>query len=81
MKMSASGRKPEITKSKVAQTMLSRFREIRDTSTFLCGICEMEYKEDEKTRIGDCSHYYCDSCLQHYVIYKVGMFEEVICPD
>ena len=34
----------------------------------------------EFTRIAKCEHTFCDSCLQHYVIYKVGMFEEVVCP-
>lgn len=48
---------------------------------FVCGICECEYKIDERVEIGKCNHGYCESCLHQYVKYKVGMFEEVLCPD
>ena len=49
--------------------------------TFPCGICECEYSLKEFAKITKCPHTFCDSCLQHYVIYKVGMFEEVVCPE
>ena len=40
IKMNASGKKPEMGKSKFGKVMMSKFRETRDI-TFVCEICEM----------------------------------------
>ena len=48
-----------------------------------CEICEEEMKKSDKMLyMCDCEHKFsfCESCLHHYVIYKVKNFEEVTCP-
>ena len=40
IKMNASGKRPEMGKSKFGQAMRSRFKETRNI-TFVCEICEM----------------------------------------
>lgn len=63
----------------VSRYLLSKLRKV--TNDFVCEICQCEYPQEEKSKLCDCPHEYCDSCLQHYTIYKVGLFEEVVCPD
>jgi hypothetical protein len=41
----------------------------------------MEYKEEDRQKISKCAHSFCDSCLRHYVDYKISRFEEVLCPS
>lgn len=40
----------------------------------------MEYSEKDRQKISKCAHFFCDSCLRHYVDYKISRFEEVLCP-
>ena len=51
------------------------------TLKFVCGICECEYDMKKQAKLAKCYHTFCDSCLQHYIIYKVGVFGEVFCPQ
>ena len=61
----------------------SKVKEIRHVVN--CEICETEMKVKKKKAlyVSDCDHKYsfCESCLHHYVIYKVKNFEEVLCPN
>ena len=60
--------------------MLSSKLKQMESLEFVCGICECNYSIKDKTKLADCDHSFCDSCLNHYAIYKVGRFEEVLCP-
>ena len=40
----------------------------------------MEYGNEEKISLG-CEHFFCNSCLQSYTVYKISSFEEVVCPE
>ena len=31
--------------------------------------------------LATCGHRYCSSCLHQYIIYKIGVFENVECPN
>ena len=48
-----------------------------------CGMCEQEITASDKgLKLCTCNHNnFCESCLHHYVIYKVKNFEEVLCPQ
>lgn len=48
-----------------------------------CTICLIEIERSQKQlTLCDCEHNteFCESCLHHYVIYKVSRYEEVFCP-
>ena len=49
--------------------------------SFTCGICEDEINLYKKVQLFQCQHFYCEACVHQYVIYKVGIMEDVICPD
>jgi hypothetical protein len=58
-----------------------KFREIVDVNT--CEIGESDIpKTDRRLTLSECEHKanFCESCLHHYAIYKVNMYEEVFCP-
>jgi hypothetical protein len=76
----ATGRKPKgsMTSTKILKNILDKYRDFR--YAFICDICSMEYDAKMKTKIGNCEHNFCDSCLRHYVDYKISRFEEVLCP-
>lgn len=69
-----------MTTSKMARAIFSKARELKGNS-FICDICACEYEETDKKKIAKCSHAFCDSCLRHYVDYKISRFEEVSCPS
>ena len=77
IKEQAPGRKPSLHETRMSKIIKSAILEER----FLCKICECEYKLNEKANVGNCTHGFCDSCLQHFCIFKIGMFEEVTCPS
>ena len=60
--------------------MSSKMRRMQG-GTFVCGICECDYEIKEKTKLADCDHGFCNSCLQHYALYKVERFEDILCPE
>lgn len=76
-------------KSKIGQSFRSSINRavnyMKDIT--YCHICEGEMKKhkDKHQRIimCNCEHKnnFCESCLHHYVIYKVKSFEEVYCPS
>ena len=50
-----------------------------------CDICEGEIPKEniqKQIYLCECEHKknFCESCLHHYVIFKVNNFEEVLCP-
>ena len=77
-----------VNKSKLGSMVKSGFintiHRMKDIKT--CEICEGEIrlglKKNKEVYICDCEHKYCfcESCLHHYVIYKVKNFEDVNCP-
>lgn len=69
-----------MTTSKMAKAIFEKARELKGGNNFLCDICACQYDESEKKKISRCSHSFCDSCLRHYVDYKISRFEEVVCP-
>ena len=70
-----------VSKSKLGSMFRSKFRDMRNIVN--CGMCEEEIKVSDKTlKLCTCDHNnFCESCLHHYVIYKVKNFEEVLCPE
>ena len=52
----------------------------KSVKMFTCEICEDRYPDSEKVSLSHCEHFYCTSCLQQYIVYKIGLFEELICP-
>lgn len=64
--------------------LMSTINKIKDISN--CLICDGEIrlgkKKTKDVYMCECEHKYsfCESCLHHYVIYKVNNFEEVNCP-
>lgn len=67
--------------SKLGSTIRSKIKDMR--SIINCEICDSDMKKsDKQLTMCDCEHKFnfCESCLHHYVIYKVKMFEEVYCP-
>ena len=70
----ASGKKPvgSMTTSKITRTILDKYREFR--YAFICDICSMEYDSKDRIKFGTCEHSFCDSCLRHYVDYKISRF-------
>lgn len=78
----------EVSKSKIGQSFRSSVDQavnyMRDIT--VCQICEGEIKKvkhkNQRVCMCNCEHRdnFCESCLHHYVIYKVKSFEEVFCP-
>ena len=61
-------------KSRLGSMFKSKFKEVRHIVN--CGICMEEIRVTEKTlKLCTCEHKnFCESCLHHYVIYKVNNF-------
>jgi hypothetical protein len=71
----------DMKKSKLGSLFRSKIKEMRNVMT--CEICDSEMKRsEEQPWMCNCEHRlnFCESCLHHYVIYKVKIFEEVRCP-
>jgi hypothetical protein len=86
LKKSGTGRKgtffkkkPEeggMKESKLGSVIRSKIKDMRNIIN--CEICDSEMKKsDQQLTMCDCEHKFnfCESCLHHYVIYKVKMFE------
>ena len=71
----ASGKKPagSLTASKVSKALFDKYRSFK-SNIFICEICSCEYEEKFKTKLSNCNHVFCDSCLRHYVDYKISRF-------
>jgi hypothetical protein len=72
----------DMKKSKLGSMLRSKLKEMR-RNMVLCEVCETEIKKSEtQLWMCNCEHRFnfCESCLHHYVIYKVKIFEEVRCP-
>lgn len=48
---------------------------------FVCKLCYNNVELKDTGTLADCGHTFCTDCLTQYVIYKVKVREDVLCPE